>query len=172
MLQHGQGGTRPAQRQGRALGWRGWTPDGPILLPPARPQRSRDRLRSHPLPHRLPCEGLEQPRLQREKTNAFFSLCQAGVYQGCRHCCAGSQHYILYLSAPCCGEGSWGEQPAPPPLLVPGRPGSHGWGRPGPPWTGPGCGALGERVRQNKTQWCLFAGGGSRRRQTPSLFPD
>lgn len=79
--------------------------------------------------------------------------------------------FSISRCAACCGEGRWGEQPAPPSLLAPGRPGPHRWGRPGPPWTGPGRGALGERVRQNKTQRCLFAGGGSTRRPNPVSVP-
>lgn len=137
MLQHRPGGTRSAQWQGCDLGRRGWRAGGPLLLSPAWPQRSRDGRRSHHLPLRLPCEGLEPPRLQREKMNIFLSLCQAGVCQGSWYCCDSCTFLVLniiFSTSPCaphCGEGRWGERPAPPSLPALGRPGSpqHGAGR-------------------------------------------
>lgn len=133
-------------------------------------QRSRDGLLSRPLPLQLPCERLVQPWLLGEKTNAFLSLCQARVSQGRQHCHDSCTFLVLNTTfstshcAPRCGVGRWEEQPAPPSFPAPGRPGSHGWGR-------PGCGVLGERVRQNKTQWCLFASGGSTRRMNLIFVP-
>lgn len=55
--------------------------------------------------------------------------------------------------------------------------GSQGTAQPATPVTQgkQGCGALGQRVRQNRTKWCLSCcheKGGSPRRANPSLLPD
>lgn len=148
VLQRWQGGTRPAWQQGCGWVWRGWRAGGPVLPSATWPQRGRVGLCSCSLPLQLPCGGLEQPWLQRERMNAFFSLCQAGVHQGCRHCHDSCTFLVLNIvfstshCAPSCGEGRWEEQPAPPSLPVLGSMRQTGtpvaWGRAGFPGHGTG----------------------------------
>lgn len=66
-------------------------------------------------------------------------------------------------------EGEWNCLPCHPFL----HQGPQGTGQTGilVTWGRLGCGALGDRVRQNKTQQCLFAGGGSTRRLNSVSVP-